>query len=130
MTREEFLDFCGTIGGSAVDCPFPEDFETTALRHSDTGKWFGLLMFHDNSWIVNLKCEPMEADFLRSVYRGVTPAYHMNKVHWNSVFLESDVPDEEIRRMTMNSFLLTEKNPGKFSGKNCVRKQGKDKQDR
>ena len=59
--------------------------------------------------VVNLKCEPMESDFLRSVFKGVIPAYHMNKVHWNTVFLESDVPDEEIERMTLTSFALTDK---------------------
>ena len=56
-----------------------------------------------------MKCEPMEADFLREAYEGVTPAYHMNKVHWNTVYLDSDVPEEEIYRMTMNSFELTKK---------------------
>ena len=66
-------------------------------------------MEHDGKTIVNMKCEPMEADFLRQAYEGVTPAYHMNKVHWNTVYLDSDVPDEEIFRMTMNSFELTMK---------------------
>ena len=75
----------------------------------ETRKWFALVMAHDGKTIVNMKCEPMEADFLRSAYEGVTPAYHMNKVHWNTVYLDSDVPDEEIFRMTMNSFELTKK---------------------
>lgn len=109
MTKEQFLEFCGTIGGSETDCPFPGDFETTVVRHENTGKWFALVMLYREKWIVNMKCDPQEADFLRSVYKGVIPAYHMNKVHWNSVFLDSDVPEEEIRRMTLKSFFLTEK---------------------
>ena len=58
-------------------------------------------------WFANLKCDPLEADFLRKAFKGVVPAYHMNKVHWNTVYLDSDVPDEEIRRMTLSSFNLT-----------------------
>lgn len=33
-------------------------------------------------------------DFLRKVYPGVQPAYHMNKQHWNSVY-----PDRFASRM-------------------------------
>ena len=63
----------------------------------------------DGKDIVNLKCDPMQADFLRGIYKGVVPAYHMNKTHWNTVYLDSDVPDEEIENMTLESFNLTEK---------------------
>ena len=107
MTKDEFLEYCLTIGGAEADQPFDEDFESWVVRHGDSRKWFALLMLHDGQWIVNLKCDPQEADFLRSVYKGVTAAYHMNKVHWNTVYLDSDVPREEIERMTMNSFALT-----------------------
>ena len=108
MTEKEFLDFCGTIAAAVTDSPF-DDSDIVIVRHRDTRKWFGAVMKLNGKTIVNLKCEPMEADFLRNTYEGVIPGYHMNKVHWNSVFLESDVPDEEIIRMTMSSFELTKK---------------------
>lgn len=111
MTKEEYIKFCKNLGGAEVDNPFNEDFETTVARHSDTGKWFALVMEYQGKAVVNLKCDPMEADFLRKVFKGVIPAYHMNKVHWNTVFLDSDVPVEEIERMTLNSFALTDKKP-------------------
>lgn len=109
MTKNEYLEFCGTIAAAVSDTPFEDDAESVVIRHRDTRKWFALVMNLNGRDIVNLKCEPMEADFLRNAYEGVVPAYHMNKVHWNTVFLESDVPDEEIKRMTENSFGLTEK---------------------
>ena len=109
MTKEEYLDFCGNLGGAELDSPFDEDFETVVARHSDNRKWFALVMEHNGKWIVNLKCDPMEADFLRKAFEGVTPAYHMNKTHWNTVYLNSDVPREEIERMTLASFELTAK---------------------
>lgn len=100
MTKEAYIEFCKNLGGAEVDKPFNEDFDSTVARHSDTKKWFALVMEYLGKDVVNLKCDPMESDFLRKVYKGVIPAYHMNKVHWNTVFLDSDVADGEIERMT------------------------------
>lgn len=108
MTREEYIEYCKTIVGAVSDTPF-EDSDIIIVRHIDTRKWFAAIMKLDGKDIVNLKCEPMEADFLRSAYEGITAGYHMNKTHWNTVYLESDVPSEEIESMTMKSFELTMK---------------------
>lgn len=107
MTKEEAIEYALTFSEAAADCPFEDDNETVVLRHSVSGKWFGIIMKLNGEHILNLKCEPMNADFLRGVYKGVIPAYHMNKTHWNSVYLASDVPDEEIRSMMNESFALT-----------------------
>ena len=117
MTKEKLIEYALTFSGAAADSPFEDDFETVVLRHSDTGKWFGLIMLHDGKYIVNLKCEPLNAEFLRDVYKGVIPAYHMNKIHWNSVYLDSDVPDEEIFTMVGASFELTQKKRGRTDGR-------------
>lgn len=109
MTCEEFLEFCRNIPGASVDQPFDGDFDTYAARHTLSRKWFALVMLHEGRHIVNLKCDPQEADLLRKLFNGVVPAYHMNKTHWNTIILNSDLPDEEIKRMTMNSFALTDK---------------------
>lgn len=109
MTKDKYLDFCRNMAGASVDRPFNEDFDSYVARHTISRKWFALVMELNGKTVVNLKCDPMQADFLRSVYKGVIPAYHMNKVHWNTVYLESDVPDEEIENMTFESFSLTQK---------------------
>ncbi|MGN1120494.1 MAG: MmcQ/YjbR family DNA-binding protein [Oscillospiraceae bacterium] len=109
MTKDDYLAYCREMGGALADQPFSEDFDTWVLRHEDTGKWFGIIMFHGGRWLVNLKCDPMEAELLRKLYEGVQPAYHMNKRCWNSVYFGSDVPNEELLRMTQNSFALTAK---------------------
>lgn len=120
MTKDAFLTFCKNLGGAELDRPFNEDFDTTVARHSDNKKWFALVMEYQGKDVANLKCEPLEAEFLRNVYSGVIPAYHMNKVHWNTVILDSDVPDAEIERMTLASFGLTAKRKkiSKSNGKN------------
>lgn len=109
MTKEQYLDHLRNMGGVTVDRPFEENFDTWIGRHSDTRKWFAAVLDVHGRYAVNLKCDPLEADFLRSVYEGVTEGWHMNKTHWNTVYFDSDVPDEELIRMTEASYDLTKK---------------------
>lgn len=109
MTKQSYLDFCRSLPNALLDQPFEGDFTTWVARHEENGKWFALVMELKGQTIVNLKCDPMETGLLRSAYQSVIPAYHMNKTHWNTVFLGGDVPEEELKRMTAESFLLTAK---------------------
>jgi predicted DNA-binding protein (MmcQ/YjbR family) len=58
---------------------------------------------------VNLKCDPDLALELRDRYEQVTPGYHMNKKHWNTVGIEADIPDPELRKMIDHSYDLVAK---------------------
>ena len=116
MTREQFLNFCRNIPGALVDQPFNGDFESWIARHVGSKKWFAAVLSHGGRDFVNLKCEPIEAEFLRSVFQGITEGYHMNKTHWISVYFESDVPDDLLERLTKNSFDLTEVKRGRKVG--------------
>lgn len=114
MTKDAYLQYCGAIPGAAVDCPFQQErsdliASTRIARHADTGKWFAAVMEREGAAFVNLKCEPLEASLLRQAFSGIRPGYHMNKQHWVSVYLQSDVPDELICQLTMESFRLTER---------------------
>jgi predicted DNA-binding protein (MmcQ/YjbR family) len=48
----------------------------------------------------------MEADLLRQIFRCVTPGYHMNKTHWNTVTVGGDVPIDELLGMIERSYDL------------------------
>ncbi|MGL6021889.1 MAG: MmcQ/YjbR family DNA-binding protein [Chitinophagaceae bacterium] len=37
---------------------------------------------------MNVKCNPEKAQELRSEYDGVKPGFHMNKKHWNSLYID------------------------------------------
>jgi predicted DNA-binding protein (MmcQ/YjbR family) len=54
------------------------------------GKMFALVDV-PNAVSINLKCEPALAQQLREAFAGVTPGYHMNKEHWNTVMLDGSV---------------------------------------
>lgn len=109
MTRQNLIDFCMTFPDTYEDYPFDGTAGPgvwTVMRHKANKKSFALIYERNGGLFANLKCDPLEADFLRQAFVDVTPAYHMNKAHWNTVALGGDVPEEEIKRMVANSYDL------------------------
>jgi len=56
--------------------------------------------------IITLKCDPPFGEMLRQQYEHIVPGYYMNKEHWNSVYLEGDVPDKILQEMIDMSYQL------------------------
>lgn len=107
MTRAQFERACLAFADARLDAPFEGDFVTQVARHRDSRRWYALIFERNGRTYVNLKCDPLTADFWRQAYRGVTPAWHMNKQHWNSVELDSDVPEDIMLDMLDESHRLT-----------------------
>lgn len=105
LTKREIIDYCLTYQDSFEDYPFEED-NWAAIRHKSNAKTFAFIYEKDGQICLNLKCEPMKAEFLRSAFEAVIPAYHMNKTHWNTVFLNK-INENEVYEMIKNSFELT-----------------------
>ena len=80
-------------------------FGPGVLVYKVVGKMFALTA-SENAGGVSLKCDPHLAEVLREQYAGVTPGYHLNKRHWNSVSLTADVPEAEILRLIGHSYDL------------------------
>ena len=109
MTRQELIDYCLTFPTAYEDYPFDDVTDAgawTVMRHKANKKSFALIYERGGRLCVNLKCDPLEADFLRQIYEDVTPAYHMNKTHWNTVTTGGDVPDDALERMIERSYDL------------------------
>jgi len=60
----------------------------------------------DGRNVITLKCDPQFGAMLRENYKGIRPGYYMNKVHWNSVDLDGDTPDDIVKQMVDNSYAL------------------------
>lgn len=109
MTRQEIIEYCLSLPLAYEDYPFDDvadESAWTAMRHQANKKCFAFITVHNGKLIANLKCDPVEADFLRQLFTDVTPGYHMNKAHWNTIALCGDVPEDEIKRMIEHSYDL------------------------
>jgi len=91
MDIESLRDYCISRKGATESFPFGED--TLVFKAND--KIFALVNL-DGELSINLKCDPVLALELRERYTAVTPGYHMNKKHWNTVMLDGSVPDKEV----------------------------------
>ena len=115
MTKQDFLKYCLDTYGTSPDYPFDEDFETAVLRHGNNRRWYALVMRVsrrkfglDNDEIINVVNLKLPTEMFGSFGKdsGVFPAYHMNKLHWISVFLP-DAPDDVVQFLTNVSFEAT-----------------------
>src|SRR6058998_3051975 len=102
MDLEEFREYCLAKGGVTEGTPFGE----TVLVFKVAGKMFALAALDEIPATVNLKCDPDVALELRDQYEQVRPGYHMNKRHWNTVEINSGVPEVELRKMIDHSYEL------------------------
>jgi len=105
MDLGEFREYCLTKPRAREETPFGPD----VLVFKVGGKMFALAALDEVPTTVNLKCEPDLALDLRDRYEQVSPGYHMNKKHWNTVEIASGIPDVELRKMIDHSYELVTK---------------------
>ena len=101
MYFEECREYC--LRKPFVTEGFPFDQSTIVFKVG--GKLFFLADI-DQFTSVNLKAEPEKAIEQRESYSGIMPGYHMNKKHWNSVQVHSDVPKDLLFQMIDDSYDL------------------------
>ena len=79
------------------------------IRYHIGGKMFAAVCLDDITGkpvYITCKLDPAEGDFLRRQYEDIIPGYYMNKVHWNSVKAEGNVPDALLREILEKSYQL------------------------
>jgi len=105
MNFKELDSYILSKQGATFDYPFDEKVRVYRIAE----KMFALTT-EEHPLRVNLKCDPIYALELRSIYEGVSAGYHMNKKHWNTVMVEeSDVDDESIMELIDHSYELVYK---------------------
>jgi len=102
MDLAKFREYCLSKSRATEGTPFGPD----TLVFKVGGKIFAIASIDDVPARVNLKCDPDLALELRDRYEQVRPGYHMNKKHWNTIDIESDIPNSEIRKMIDHSYDL------------------------
>ena len=90
------------LPGATEDRPFGPEIPVFKVM----GKMFAYLSpDRDPPWLT-LKLDPAMGQLARSTYPSVHAGYHMNKVHWNTIFLDGSVPETEILAWIEESYEL------------------------
>jgi len=102
MHYDELCQYFESKPAARRDMPFGPD----ALVYKVLNKMFALVAWQADPLRISLKADPIDAVILRKQYSAITPGYHMNKKHWNTVTLDGSIPDEELIKMIDESYAL------------------------
>ncbi|QIK59065.1 MmcQ/YjbR family DNA-binding protein [Dysgonomonas sp. HDW5A] len=102
MNIEELREFCLSVKGADESFPFLDD---RILVFKVMGKMFAYVNIEpkDALFRVSIKCDPDKSVELREQYEGVMNGQHTKALEWNSICLESDVPDDLIKELILHS---------------------------
>ncbi len=105
MNVEDFRNYCLSKPKTTEDFPFDQD---TLVFRIET-KIYCLVNIRKLPLSVNLKCDPDYAIELREKYDAISPGYHMNKKHWNTICLDELGNDELLMQLVDHSYEMVVK---------------------
>ncbi len=97
----EFREYCLSLPAATECTPFDED----TLVFKVMGKMFVYAGMEGFSRF-NVKCDPDLAVELRGRYPEITPGFHSNKLHWNTIRVDGDLTDAFMKEQIRNSYDL------------------------
>lgn len=101
MNIEELRTYCLQKPGATEGLPFGED--TLVFK---AGEKIFLLISLLESNRFNAKCDPERAIELREEYDEIRPGYHMNKKHWNTIYMDGRLTYKQLQEIIDHSYDL------------------------
>jgi len=98
----DFKDLCLALPGAGEEFPFNDEVSVFKVG----GKMFALSDLDSLPLHVSLKCDPELAPHLRATYPAITPGYHLNKRHWNTVTIDGSLPEAMVTDLIKDSYDL------------------------
>ncbi|NQV41825.1 MAG: MmcQ/YjbR family DNA-binding protein [Candidatus Marinimicrobia bacterium] len=99
------------LGFSDSTLSFPFDEKTAVFKVAK--KMFALVGLEWDPLGINLKCDPDDAQILRSQFDAIIPGYHMSKDHWNTVILDGSLEPDLVKKLIEDSYILVVKSMSK-----------------
>lgn len=107
MNIEEFREYCLSLKGAWECTPFDEATIVFKIGLPEGKNAMFALISTSRPDCAILRCNPEKAIELREKYNAITPAYHMNKQHWNGIDIESpELTTTQIQEFTRHSYSL------------------------
>jgi len=96
-------EHCERLSGSAGEFPFGPNTEVYKVG----GKMFAVIALTRDPVVLVLKLPPDFGAELRAAYpETVTPGYHMNKTHWNTIHFAGEPAQDELIELIDTSYEL------------------------
>ena len=105
MDIESFREYCLSKKGVTEELPFGPD----TLVFKVMGKMFALTGLNNERLKISLKNTPEKNEELRAEYDCIVGAYHMNKLHWNTVTVDGRVKDNILKEWISESYEIVVK---------------------
>jgi predicted DNA-binding protein (MmcQ/YjbR family) len=102
MNLETFREYCLAKKGVTEELPFGPE----TLVFKVMGKMFSLTSLDSEVFRFNLKNTPEKNEELRAEYESIIPGYHMNKLHWNTIFVNQSIKETLLRELIDESYEL------------------------
>jgi predicted DNA-binding protein (MmcQ/YjbR family) len=99
---DQLKRWCSAYAGASLDMPFGDD----VLVYKAGGKIFAIIGLSHEYLHLSLKADPLIAEELRLQYASITPGYHLNKRHWNTLVLDASLPQPLVKEQLENSYQL------------------------
>ena len=104
MNIEDFRNYCLSLPQAKDNAPWTEPQFQNLITFTVADKWFCLLDIENK--FCDIKCAPENIEELQAMYKGIEPAWHMNKKHWIKIILDADVPEKEIESLVKQAYDL------------------------
>lgn len=102
---ETLRDYCLSLPGVEETFPFGDEVIVFKINH----KIFLLLPLDTEGLQFNVKCDPDQAIELRAQYPCIQPGYHMNKKHWNTIYVDGSLTTTQLKQFVDDSYALVKK---------------------
>ena len=102
MKLERLRKYLLSKNGTTEELPFGPQ----ALVFKVAGKMYALIAWEEKPIYISMKCDPDRADSLRNTYPAIKPAYHFNKTHWNMVYIDGTLTNDQIIELIDHSYDL------------------------
>ncbi len=103
MDIEQLRNYALNKPNTEESFPFGDD----TLVFKVNGKIFLLFGVDNQPLQFNVKCNPDKAIELREAFPdAVLPGYHMNKKHWNTIVVNGQLSNQQLKEMVDDSYDL------------------------
>ena len=96
-----FREYCLSLPEVVETLPFDDD----TLVYKVSGRIFAMISLLATDHFA-VKCDPDRAMLLRDRYAEITPAFHLNKRHWNDVSIVGELSDSYLKSEIRHSYLI------------------------